>query len=856
MALLLATLMIMGAVPFSALAVQNNVAQNYVDEHNKKIADTVSLTESKRTGKSISGYSYVEYTEDTSYVYTSTYQSEASHNRYINGYPDKTVKPEASITRAEAVQMFYNLFHTYFIIYSDSTSAQTAAIPFTDVETGMWYTEAISALQNLSYISGDGDGRFRPNDPITRAEYAIMVSFVDDLSPTDTSAFTDLDGHWAEGLINAAANKGWITGYSDGTFRPDAYITRAEAVTLANKAMQREPDHIPSSFVNPYMDITASHWAYENMMEASATHAIGSWHNDASPVGLNIVTEKYVDQSGNEIADSATSAGETLSPPAVAGYAYSGYIKIITYVYQKTSSGGGSSGGSSTRYKVTYDANGGTGDVPVDSNSPYKSGASVTVLARDESLTREGYTFAGWSTKADGSGTLYQATDTFTIRANTTFYAQWTENTAPIAYYTVTYDANLPSYVDNEKTASLAGTVPTDSGSYRSGATVTVLDANNMVCTDVRDGTLTFMGWSTDAAETDEDNLYSKGDSFTIAEDTTLYAIWGMTLRYYNEGEHAEGDVAPPVTQIIGSRYTLENAEGLSDGSKKFVGWASRVSGAVRYAGETYDMPPYNVELVAVWSAEPYVMYHYNRAIKENNLTVTEFVVDDNNGRGYNAGDTYTIRSAEVVSEGWADDATHSFVGWSTTAGATEPKSVYDPGETYTFGTENLHLYAVWDFLGGDYDVKIASSGVIEGVRNFTTPSTQGITMVSQLSTTCNLSNHEAVISLNGNLYDKNNPENTIDLEYWSIGFDYQLVLDDGTVLETGTLATDLFGGVAGASNPYEFDTIPRGTSGTVTLVLENMKCNFKNTTFVPQGEELDLAFVLEWDVVLKDMDE
>ena len=156
---------------------------------------------------------------------------------------------------------------------------------------------------------------------------------------------------------------------------------------------------------------------------------------------------------------------------------------------------------------VTYDANGATGGtVPVDGNSPYSYGASVIVLGNSGSLTKTGYTFAGWNTTTNGSGSSYSPGSSFNITANTTLFALWTINS-----YTVTYNGN----------GNTGGTVPVDSANHNYNTSVTVLGNTSGLV----NGSLTFVGWNT-AADGSGTTYTAGSGSFPITENTTLYAKW------------------------------------------------------------------------------------------------------------------------------------------------------------------------------------------------------------------------------------------------------------------------------------------------------------------------------------------
>ena len=148
--------------------------------------------------------------------------------------------------------------------------------PYNDVPLGKWYSNAIGFLTGKGIIEGYPDGSFRPDEPITRAEYAKLASGFDSLS-SGSSSFPDVHAsHWAKRFIDSAYTKGWIQGYPDGTFKPESHIRRSEVVTIVNRMLNRQADR---SFIrnNPllikhYNDLLETHWAYYDIMEASHTH--------------------------------------------------------------------------------------------------------------------------------------------------------------------------------------------------------------------------------------------------------------------------------------------------------------------------------------------------------------------------------------------------------------------------------------------------------------------------------------------------------------------------------------------------------------------------------------------------------
>ena len=205
------------------------------------------------------------------------------HYAYIVGYPEDYVtgqptedesrwpiKPQANITRAEVATIFFRLL-------TDEARDQfwMTTNDFPDVAADAWYNNAISTMVNAGIIQGYEDGTFRPNDNITRAEFAAIASrFMSSGYDVEEDLFTDISGHWARENINDAAMTKWINGYPDGTFLPDNDITRAEAVTLVNNVLRRAPDadHMLDSMIKWPDNMDTSAWYYEAMQEATNSH--------------------------------------------------------------------------------------------------------------------------------------------------------------------------------------------------------------------------------------------------------------------------------------------------------------------------------------------------------------------------------------------------------------------------------------------------------------------------------------------------------------------------------------------------------------------------------------------------------
>lgn len=191
------------------------------------------------------------------------------HIAYISGYPDGTIQPNGNITREEVVSAFYRLLKPEF-----KATIETSENNFPDVSADRWSNTAISTMANGGFVVGDANGNFNPSAPITRAEFVtIATKFLgNNVSVPDVNQFTDISGHWAEKAILLAANGAyWISGYEDGTFRPDNYITRAEAMTIINKMLVRYGDANATDAAN-WPDVSTSDWYYSQVIEATTTN--------------------------------------------------------------------------------------------------------------------------------------------------------------------------------------------------------------------------------------------------------------------------------------------------------------------------------------------------------------------------------------------------------------------------------------------------------------------------------------------------------------------------------------------------------------------------------------------------------
>ena len=201
---------------------------------------------------------------------STTTLNKEDHYAYMIGYPNGTVKPEGKITRAEVSTIFFRM------MTDDSRNSNWSSVNnYNDVGTEAWYNNAISTLSNGKAIIGYPDGSFRPDAKITRGEFATMASrFLSGTSLLTNNKFTDVKGNWAEESINKLASLGLISGYTDGSFKPDQEITRAEAATLMNAVLERTPDkdHLLSNMKTWTDNSNRNAWYYAQIQEATNSH--------------------------------------------------------------------------------------------------------------------------------------------------------------------------------------------------------------------------------------------------------------------------------------------------------------------------------------------------------------------------------------------------------------------------------------------------------------------------------------------------------------------------------------------------------------------------------------------------------
>lgn len=193
----------------------------------------------------------------------------SDHFAYVVGYEDGCVRPNGLISRAETSSIFFRLLKD-----SVRDSKLLTTNTYADVPSDHWANTAISTMTGLGIVQGYNSTTFDPSAPITRAQFAAICARFDTGKSSGTQTFTDIKGHWAEKYIERAAELGWIKGFEDGTFRPDTYITRAQAMTMINRVLNRIPedasDLLPD--MNVWPDCNPGDWFYLAVQEATNSH--------------------------------------------------------------------------------------------------------------------------------------------------------------------------------------------------------------------------------------------------------------------------------------------------------------------------------------------------------------------------------------------------------------------------------------------------------------------------------------------------------------------------------------------------------------------------------------------------------
>ncbi|HJV47513.1 MAG TPA: S-layer homology domain-containing protein, partial [Bacillota bacterium] len=188
--------------------------------------------------------------------------NKVEHKKYLAGYPDGTFRPDQTLTRAEMASLISRL-----------TSVEgNSPDSYKDVPLNHWAKNSIDQLAQQEIMSGYPNGTFAPEQPVTRAEMASIVAKWKQIpiSSSQSVDFTDIQGHWAQNTIEAIKEAGWMSGYADGTFKPDQFITRAEAAAILNRVLKRGP--LQGVTESSFTDVPESHWAFGQIEEAALDH--------------------------------------------------------------------------------------------------------------------------------------------------------------------------------------------------------------------------------------------------------------------------------------------------------------------------------------------------------------------------------------------------------------------------------------------------------------------------------------------------------------------------------------------------------------------------------------------------------
>ena len=230
---------------------------------------TVDNTKNHTVDVKTTAYTYIPPTDIPDEETPKADLNTTDHYAYIIGMPDGLVHPEQNITRGEVATIFFRM-----LTDESRTANWKTTNSYKDVPATLWCNNAISTLSNAGIIKGYDDGTFRPNAPITRAEFATMAVRFFESKYNGNDKFSDIATSWARQYINAASEAGIIKGYTDGTFRPAKLITRAEAVTIMNRALLRAPDkdHLLADMKVWPDNQVLTKWYYADMQEATNSH--------------------------------------------------------------------------------------------------------------------------------------------------------------------------------------------------------------------------------------------------------------------------------------------------------------------------------------------------------------------------------------------------------------------------------------------------------------------------------------------------------------------------------------------------------------------------------------------------------
>lgn len=434
-------------------------------------------------------------------------------------------------------------------------------------------------------------------------------------------------------------------------------------------------------------------------------------------------------------------------------------------------------------YTVSYDGNGNTGG-SVPSSSTFAYGATATVKPAG-SLTRIGYTFAGWDTQANGNGTSYDAADTFALGAsNVTLFAQWEIN----SYY-ITYDEN----------GADSGDAPVDTNAHQ---------YQSSVAAESNSGTLAKVGYSFDGWNTKADGTgtgYDEGDVFQVpASDITLYAMW--TINHYTisyDGNGSTGGITPTSgTYLYGATVTVEDNGSLLKTGYMFAGWNTKAdgSGTARAATETFTLGATNVTLYAQWTINQYMLVYDGNGSDGGTAPV---------GGQKNYGDNIMVASNTFTLTG------HTFIEWNTAADGSG--ITYATGDVFAMPASDVTIYAIW--VPNDYTVSYDGNGNTAG----SVPTSGQFTYHTQAT----VSSHGSMVKTGYSFTGWNTKANGSGTPYaegatftlgaadvtlfaqWAINS--YTVNYDGNGSDAGTAPTD-------ASSPYEYNASVTVLDKTVSL--------------------------------------
>ena len=257
-----------------------------------KSSEQVKRNESPKNVPAVvanAGYAFIGWTADgktlvdpaaqtitKNTTFTAVY---GDHLNYMVGRSAMEFVPNGNLTRAEAAAILSRLTEGF------AEDGTYPAAPYSDLNTAAWYAKYVNFAASKGIVNGRPDGTFDPDASITRAEFATMIANFAGVGRVEApSASNDVAGHWAAGYIVALERANIVTGYEDGTFRPNANITRAEAATMVNGAIDRTPDTAldlaANSYTNPFTDVTAGQWFFAQVMEATVNHVTAHFHTE------------------------------------------------------------------------------------------------------------------------------------------------------------------------------------------------------------------------------------------------------------------------------------------------------------------------------------------------------------------------------------------------------------------------------------------------------------------------------------------------------------------------------------------------------------------------------------------------